>query len=421
MRTMPSAGRPSAANRGLYHADGQIQGEVYAYGSFLQSKMYRHGVTCTDCHDPHSLTLKVPGDLVCAQCHQPQRYASERHHHHPAGSTGASCIACHMPQTLYMVVDARADHSLRIPRPDLTRKLGTPNACNGCHADRRVAWAEQATLDWYGPSLSRRAHFGEVLQAGRTGAPAADARLLTLAADAEQPGIARATALSLLSGPLDAARMERLRPLLNDADDLVRAAALGVLDQADPHTRMALAWPLLDDAVLAVRVEAARVLAPLASGAPADLNEDARARLALGLEEYRATQLANAERPESHLNLGLLDSDLQRPEAAEQAYRTALRLDPTFAPAYVNLADLYRALGRDRDGEALLQQGLERLPDAASLHHALGLLRVRQGQFPAAIQSLTRAAALAPENTRYATIHALALEHARGNNERRRP
>jgi len=402
--------RLALLDAGLYHADGQIQGEVYEYGSFLQSKMYRHGVTCSDCHDPHSLSLKAPGNLVCAQCHQPERYDTERHHHHPAGSEGASCIACHMPQTLYMVVDARADHSLRIPRPDLTRKIGTPNACNGCHADRTVDWAEQATLDWYGPAVSRRAHFGDTLQAGRTGAPDADARLLALATDAEQPGIARATALSLLRDPPDAARLERLHPLLKDPDDLVRAAALGVLDQADLRTRMELAWPLLEDAVLAVRVEAARILAPLAAVALTDLPEDARARLAQGLEDYRATQLANAERPESHLNLGLLDSALGQPEAAEQAYRTALRLDPRFAPAYVNLADLDRALGRDADGEAVLRQGLEQAPDAASLHHALGLLRVRQGQIPAAVESLARAAQLAPENARYAYLQALALE-----------
>lgn len=401
--------RLALLDTGLYHADGQIQGEVYEYGSFLQSRMYRQGVTCSDCHDPHSLTLKAPGDRVCAQCHQPERYDTERHHHHPVGSQGASCTACHMPQTLYMVVDARADHSLRIPRPDLTRKLGTPNACNGCHADRTVAWAEQATLDWYGPAVSRRQHFGEVLQAGRTDTPDAGSRLLALAADTEQPGIARATALSLLSGPLDAASLAGLCPLLKDSDDLVRAAALGALDQADPRTRMDLAWPRLEDAVLAVRVEAARILAPLAG---AELTEDRRARLARGLDEYRTTQLANAERPEPHLNLGLLDSALGQPEAAEQAYRTALRLDPRFAPAYVNLADLHRALGRDTDGETVLQQGLEQVPDAASLHHALGLLRVRQGQLPAAVESLAQAAQLAPENARYAYVHALALERA---------
>lgn len=393
----------------LYHADGQILGEVYEYGSFLQSRMYRHGVTCSDCHDPHSLTLRAPGDRVCAQCHQPERYDSERHHHHPIGSAGASCIACHMPRTLYMVVDARADHSLRIPRPDLTRKIGTPNACNGCHADRTVAWAEQATRNWYGEAASQRPHFGEVLQAGRAGAPAAGPRLLALAADSDQPGIARATALSLFGDPLNAAQSARLRILLQDPDDLVRAAALGVLEQADPGTRTELAFTLLEDAVLAVRVEAARILAPLAAGS---LTEDARAGLARGLEDYRAAQLATAERPESHLNLGLLDSALQQPETAELDYRTALRLDPGFAPAYVNLADLDRALGRDADGEAVLQQGLESLPDAASLHHALGLRRVRQGQLPAALESLARAARLAPENARYAYVHALALERA---------
>ena len=75
-------------DEGLYHPDGQILDEVYVYGSFIQSKMYRAGVTCSDCHDAHSLKLKLDGDLVCAQCHAVERYAAEAHHHHQPGTPG---------------------------------------------------------------------------------------------------------------------------------------------------------------------------------------------------------------------------------------------------------------------------------------------------------------------------------------------
>ncbi len=107
-------------DEGLYHPDGQILDEVYVYGSFIQSKMYQAGVTCTDCHDAHSLKLKLDRDLVCAQCHSVERYATEAHHHHEPGTPGASCVGCHMPQRFYMVNDERADHSMRVPRPDLS-------------------------------------------------------------------------------------------------------------------------------------------------------------------------------------------------------------------------------------------------------------------------------------------------------------
>jgi predicted CXXCH cytochrome family protein len=121
---------------GLYFPDGQMLDEVYNYGSFLQSRMYARGVTCADCHDPHTQALRAPGNGVCAQCHDAASYDAPGHTMHPAGSPGASCAECHMPTRVYMGVDARHDHSFRIPRPDRTLSLGVPNACDKCHAER---------------------------------------------------------------------------------------------------------------------------------------------------------------------------------------------------------------------------------------------------------------------------------------------
>ena len=110
--------RVALLDEGLYFADGQQQDEVYEYGSFLQSKMYRAGVTCSDCHDPHKSTTRVAGNIVCATCHLASRYDAESHTHHAAGTAGAQCVDCHMPPRNYMVVDARRDHGMKIPRPD---------------------------------------------------------------------------------------------------------------------------------------------------------------------------------------------------------------------------------------------------------------------------------------------------------------
>ena len=119
----------------LYHPDGQILGEVYEYGSFTQSKMFHKNVRCSDCHDPHSLRLKHEGNQLCTSCHVAHpagKYDSPAHHQHKVGSQGALCVECHMPATTYMDVDPRRDHSFRIPRPDLSIKVGTPNACVAC-------------------------------------------------------------------------------------------------------------------------------------------------------------------------------------------------------------------------------------------------------------------------------------------------
>ena len=392
---------------GLYYADGQILDEVYVYGSFIQSKMYRAGVTCTDCHDAHSLKLKADGDLVCAQCHSVRRYAAEAHHHHQPNSEGASCVGCHMPQRFYMVNDERADHGMRIPRPDLSITLGTPNACNQCHQDQSAPWAAAAVADWYGDDLRQRHHFGEALQAGRTGAPDAAARLLALATDGEQPGIARATALDLLQRYPEQNQLAPVTALLADADPLVRQSAVRWLEVTEPRTRFQLGMPLLDDRVRTVRLEAARTLAPLMRF---DLPDADRQRLESALQAYRNAQLVNAERPESHLNMGLVAMQQGKLPLARKDYLTALRLDPGFVPAYANLADLYRALGADADGEQTLKDGLRVAPDSADLHHALGLLYIRAKRLDAAVDELARAARLAPDNARYAYVHALALK-----------
>ena len=134
---------PQLLEAPLYQADGQILDEDYVYGSFTQSKMYQNDVTCTDCHDAHSLKLKFDGNKLCAQCHVPEKYDTPKHHFHEQNTDGAKCINCHMTGRFYMGNDFRRDHSFRVPRPDLSVKYGNPNACSGCHTDKDDAWAAE--------------------------------------------------------------------------------------------------------------------------------------------------------------------------------------------------------------------------------------------------------------------------------------
>ena len=202
----PSAGAafldsylPAMFEPSLYHADGQIDGEVFEYGSFVQSRMYHAGVICSDCHEPHSLALREQGNGLCMQCHLPAKFDVAEHHHHQQGSVGAQCVNCHMPSKTYMGVDNRRDHSIRVPRPDLSASIGTPNACTQCHADRTANWGAQRIAEWFPHGRQIRPHFGVALYAGHTGAADAEPLLDALIADQDQSAIARASALALLS------------------------------------------------------------------------------------------------------------------------------------------------------------------------------------------------------------------------------
>jgi tetratricopeptide (TPR) repeat protein len=402
--------RLSLLEEHLYFPDGQIKDEVYVYGSFIQSKMFHAGVTCSDCHEAHSLRLRAPGDALCTGCHIAATYQAESHHHHPQSpgtADGVGCVSCHMPQRTYMVVDQRADHSMRIPRPDLSDRLGSPNACNQCHRDRSSQWAADAIRQWRG-GAEPAPHFGEALHAGRTDAADAAERLLALSADPAQPAMARASAISLLHGRLRPIHLFTLRRQLKDPDPLVRAAAVRIMAQTDIKTRVDTLWPLLDDPVRSVRLEATRALASLRANSV--LPQRFRQQLDKAFNAYRQAMQASIERPESNHNLGLLHAARGEADAAAAAYRTALRLDPGFTPAYINLADLFRQQKREADAERLLRSGIERLPEAAELRHALGLLLVREKRLPAAISALGKAAELAPDNARYAYVHAVALD-----------
>jgi Tfp pilus assembly protein PilF len=398
---------PALLDAGLYHADGQILGEVYEYGSFIQSRMFRAGVTCSDCHEPHGLGLRAPGNGVCAQCHMPAKFDTPDHHHHNMDSDAARCVSCHMPERTYMVVDPRRDHSLQVPRPDLSVAIGTPNACTGCHQDQSAAWAAAQVVRWYGPSSpARRPHFAAALDAGRRGLLTAEKALAALATDASQPGIARATALALLPEYLSPASLPAVEAALGEADPLVRATALATIETLPPEGRVRFAAPKLRDPVRAVRLAAAHALAdaPRQSLSPAQ-----QADFEEALAELIASETVNADQPEAHLNLANLYMRLGRAADAESELRAALALDPRFVPALVNLADLFRAQGRDADSARVLEQALQVTPDNAEALHALGLLRVRQGRRAEAVDLLRRAARRQPESTRLAYVYAVAL------------
>ena len=393
-------------DEGLYFADGQIRDEVYEIGSFLQSRMHAAGVTCSDCHDPHSLRLREEGNALCGRCHSPEAFDTAEHHHHAPGSAAARCVTCHAPTRTYMVVDARHDHSFRVPRPDLSAEVGSPDACTGCHPNRSQRWAADTIARWRGPRPAPREHFGAALHAGRAGAAGAEQRLAALALDETRPAIARATALRLLGDYLTPESLPALRAGVFAADPLLRLAAAEAGAALPPEERLGVLLALLRDPVFAVRSEAALSLAdvPAPLWSPAD-----RARLADVLAEHRAALATQLDQPQSHVGLGNLHAMFGDLGAAKSEFEQAIALAPWAIPAYVNLADVQRAQGSEHEAEATLRRALARDPRSADVLHALGLALVRQKRMPEAVNALGRAAALAPGRSRYAVAYALAL------------
>ena len=390
---------------GLYYADGQVLDEVYEHGSFLQSRMHAAGVTCTDCHEPHSGRIRAEGNALCGRCHQPGVFDQPSHHHHAAGSAGSMCVECHMPATTYMGIDARRDHGIRVPDPRLTVELGIPNACNRCHADQDAAWAVDAFGKAY-PAARRRSAHAPVLAEARANRRTALPGLIAVAADPDASGIVRATALLETARFPSEAALSAARDALSDGDPLVRAAAVRALEGLPAPQRYALLEARVADPVRAVRAEVASLLADV----PADqLSEAGRTALVALRKEYRAALQHSADMPEGQLNLGMFLQRSGEPAMAERAYRKALDLSPGFLPAMINLADLYRENGMDQAAGDVLAEAIRRYPAEASALHALGLLRVRENQLPAAVDLLGRAAAAEPSNPRYAYVYGVAL------------
>jgi Flp pilus assembly protein TadD len=401
----------SPISRGLYQADGQMLDveEAYNYGSFKQSKMFAAGVTCSDCHDPHSAKLRLASDNTCLQCHSQEKYADVKHHRHETANPPLACASCHMPTRTYMVIDNRHDHSFRIPRPDLSVKLGTPNACNDCHGDKSPEWSAAAIERWHEPNRNGFQNYAAAFHSAWNDEADAARLLAVVAADGNTPAIARASALNELGTRTTPANLNLARAAITDLDPMVRIGALDMLQNAPLEQRWSIASPFLSDPVRGVRIRTVSLLGDVPS---ARLSENDRGRFDRAAEEFIAAQKFNADRPEARSTLGGFYARRGRNSEAEAEYKAALKLSPQFTGAAVNLADLYRQTGRENEGETVLRSAINIVPGDGGLHHALGLSLVRLKRLDEALVELRRAADLDRNSARYAYIYGVALHSA---------
>ena len=378
-----------------YFADGQILDEVYVWGSFVQSKMYMNHITCTDCHNPHSMELKVSGNTLCLECHEPEKYDVELHTFHEKNTEGAACIDCHMPGRFYMVNDFRRDHSFRVPRPDLSVKYGTPNACNGCHEDQSADWAWEKFQEWYGEPDS--SHFSEALALGRTGDPAAIEALQQLIANDQQPPIARATAINYLGRYPDETVLNGIVQYLKDSDPLVRTASVEALDNAAPLYFTAHLWQGLNDPKRAVRIKTFEALAGVQMN---QIPQDFLKAYEKVRKEFYDYQKATADFPGGQTNKALYYERTGQTQKALEAYKRAIEMDNYNNMARFNLANLYYRLGQMDMAEATFKKVMEQEPDYAETYYSLGLLYAELNRNTEAISQLRKALDLNIDNPR---------------------
>ena len=421
---------PSLLTPELYFPDGQILEEVYVYGSFIQSKMYHREVKCSDCHDAHSAKLVKEGNNLCLQCHRASEYDSSQHHFHkqkgekgkPIKSgdgkvlfetgTGAECMQCHMPGRNYMVIDYRPDHSFRIPRPDLSEKIHTPNACNRCHIDKSTEWAEEWITKWYGPG--RKEHYGEIIEAGRKQNPAANMEIINLATDPLYPVIVRATALSLLGAYPGEESLKAFNISLMDEEALIRRTAVENLPVSDNEVKVKLIAPLLYDPVKAVRIEAASKLA----GKPSEyLDLRQKEVYQQVLKEFIASMEYSGDFSFGRFNLGNLYHELDDNDRAIENYKAAIKIDNLFYPAKVNLAMLYNEKGERDRAEELFMEVINEHPGLYEIYYSLALLLAEKNNLEEASVYMKKASENIPGAARVHYNYGLLLQYLNRDKE----
>ena len=386
---------PQLIEEPIYYPDGQILDEDYVYGSFVQSKMYRNNIACNNCHNSHSLKLKFDGNALCAQCHIPAKYDTPEHHFHKQDTEGAMCINCHMPGRYYMGNDFRRDHSFRVPRPDLTLKYGTPNACAGCHKDKSNQWAWDEFKNLFGTVDS--IHFSDKLVPGIVGEPGADKGLFELINDMQQPEIVRASAVKALSKYDSEDLINKFILLLNDDSPLVRGTTLDVLSQINTTDYVNYFLPLLNDSKRSVRVKTFYGLAGLTESQIPEKYKESYQKVKKEFFDYLNINLDFLGGQVKRANFYLKQGNLQK---AIEGYEKALKIDNINNQVRLDLANLYYRNQDYQKTEDAYKTVISQEPKYGPAYYSLGLLYAELERTEEAIEQMKKANKLMPENIR---------------------
>ncbi|MCL7763682.1 tetratricopeptide repeat protein [Polaribacter sp. Z014] len=433
---------PQLLEAPLYQADGQILDEDYVYGSFLQSKMYNNDVTCTNCHDAHTLKLKFDGNKLCAQCHAPETFDTPEHHFHQPNTDGAKCINCHMPGRFYMGNDFRRDHSFRIPRPDLSVKYGTPNACAGCHKDKDDVWAAKSFKKLFGEVDS--IHFSDKLAPGITMQPNGHVGLIELMHDKHQPELVRASATKVLSNYNAQNFVQDYISLLNDDSALVRGASVDVLSSVNSTDYTAYFLPLLEDPKRSIRIKAFYGLGGVKEADIPEVYKESYAKvkkefylnlktnadfvgsrmkrgdyylkqgnMAKAIESFESALSIDNINNQIRISLATLYYNNKEYKKAEDAFKIVIEQEPKYGPVYYSLALMYAELNRVDEAIVQLKKASKIMPDNIRVYYNLGLLYDKKKDYKNGEKALV--SGLKVEGTNEGLLYALAYLYSKSD------
>ncbi|MCK5824817.1 MAG: tetratricopeptide repeat protein [Ichthyobacteriaceae bacterium] len=391
---------PHLINNEYYHSDGQILEEDYVYTSFAQTKMYQNHVKCTDCHNAHSLKTKKKGDALCYQCHEPELYEEKHHFHKSVGGKGkmtengfyenergdgTQCVDCHMTGAKFMGVDYRRDHSFRIPRPDLSIKNGTPNACNQCHKEKSNEWSVEWIEKWYGKKGYPDHEYLQTFADAREGkVSSVDGLKLLLKQEYLNPML-KATAIEYLATFNNNLINNEIKDLINDKDPLVRHSAISNFSTNNVEEFISAIYPSLHDSIKAVRIIAIRKLLDAPKEALPKKDEAYFNKI---VDEYIETMKYSLDFAESAHNLGSVYDKLGDKKTAIKYYKDALLIDNQFYPSAVSLAISYSQQGNNKEAKATLNNILKNQNELSIVYYYLGLIYNEEGNTKLAIKNL---------------------------------
>lgn len=399
---------PQIPDTEFYHADGQVNDEDYIYTSFLQSKMYHKGVTCSTCHNPHSVKLKRPGNQTCTLCHVPAKYDVPKHTFHKSGTPAAECKNCHMPGKLYMGNDLRHDHSFRVPRPDLSVKYGTPNACSNCHKDKSEKALAEAIVKWYGPK--RAYHFADDLIPGSRLDATSEKHLISLIDNKFVPKIIKATATFYLGSIPTESSLKTILARLSSKDAQVRYRALRSLASFPAENWMEAVGPLLSDKVRAVRIAAADLYILIPSE-----QMNSQYKKAFAAAQVELEQSLRYQTDFSTGNVMLADYYLKLKDYAnaEKFYRRGLKKDSNMNYALLNLSATYNSQGKNKQALQALELALKNDATNDRIYYNMALLHNEMNNIPAAEKSFAKAVELKSTNSRVYYNYGLLLNQSK--------
>lgn len=403
---------PQLVNEDMYYFDGQIREEDYVFTSFTQSRMHTRHVSCNDCHEPHNLRTKQQGNLLCLQCHNYQIYDTEEHHFHKKTGIGQSeqmtangfydqgdgtqCVDCHMTGNVYMGNDFRRDHNFRSPRPDVSMRTGSPDACTTCHTEMGQEEAVKILKKWYPESLEDEG-YGDLFFRIANGDQRAVDELIPYLSDTSKSSMVRASAIEYISRSNNLDGRFAIEDQLHNIDPLIRYSAVQYYWSTDVNQAISMMEEALQDSLKAIRIAA---LSNLNSYGYQGNDSISKKQLDKVNQEYVAYLEHSADFAVSRHNLGAYYAKKGDKKEAAKQLKEAILIDNQYYPAMIDLGLLYSQQGNNEIAEKWFLKAYEiNQSDARTLRY-LGLLYAELTDYEQAAKYFYELVEIEPVNSR---------------------